>query len=89
MNDRDTLEAQVKAAIIRCLRMPMTPEDIQTDLPLFGDGLGLDSIDALEIVLELQRSFGVVVGDEHIGQSVLRSVRSIVDFIEASRQTAP
>ena len=61
----------------------------QDDMLLFGDGLGLDSIDALEIVLELQRSFAVVVTDEQMGQRVLRSVRTIVDFIEASRRAEP
>lgn len=88
MDAKDTLAAQVKAAIIRCLRMPITPEEIEDDMPLFDVGLGLDSIDALEIVLELQRSFGVEIGDEQVGQRVLRSVRSIVQFIETSRQTA-
>ena len=85
MTPSGTLEDQVKAAIVRCLRMPIAPGEIQAELPLFGDGLGLDSIDALEIVLELQRSFGVVVSDEQMGQRVLKSVRTIVDFIEASR----
>ncbi len=80
-----TLEQQVKAALVRCLRMPIRPEEIDADMPLFGEGLGLDSIDALEIVLELQRSFGVVVTDEQMGQRVLRSVRSIVEFVGASR----
>jgi len=65
--------------------MPITPGEIKAEMPLFGDGLGLDSIDALEIVLELQRSFGVVVTDEQMGQRVLRSVRTIVDFIESTR----
>jgi acyl carrier protein len=88
MDAKDTLAAQVKAAIIRCLRMPITPEEIDDEMPLFDVGLGLDSIDALEIVLELQRSFGVQIGDEQMGQRVLRNVRSIVEFIEASRQTA-
>jgi acyl carrier protein len=85
MDLQGTLEDQVKAAIVRCLRMPITPQEIQAEMPLFGDGLGLDSIDALEIVLELQRSFGVVVSDEQMGQRVLKSVRTIVDFIETSR----
>ncbi len=85
MDGQGTLEEQVKAAIVRCLRMPITPDEIQADMPLFGEGLGLDSIDALEIVLELQRSFGVVVSDEQMGQRVLRSVRTIVDFIDATR----
>ena len=85
MDLQGTLEDQVKAAIVRCLRMPITPQEIQAEMPLFGDGLGLDSIDALEIVLELQRSFGVVVSDEQMGQRVLKSVRTIVAFIETSR----
>jgi acyl carrier protein len=85
MEPQGTLEDQVKAAIVRCLRMPIAPEDVDANMPLFGEGLGLDSIDALEIVLELQRSFGVVVSDEQMGQRVLRSVRTIVDFIESAR----
>ena len=85
MDGQETLEDQVKAAIVRCLRMPIAPSEIQADMPLFGEGLGLDSIDALEIVLELQRSFGVVVSDEQMGQRVLRSIRTIVDFVESSR----
>ena len=73
---------------MRCLRMPITPEEITDDMPLFGEGLGLDSIDALEIVLELQRSFGVEISDEQVGERVLRSVSTIVEFIESSRETA-
>ena len=85
MDPQGTLEDQVKSAIVRCLRMPIAPNEIETDMLLFGEGLGLDSIDALEIVLELQRTFGVVVNDEHMGQRVLRSVHSIVDFILSTR----
>ena len=85
MDGQGTLEDQVKTAIVRCLRMPIAPNEIQADMPLFGEGLGLDSIDALEIVLELQRSFGVVVSDEQMGQRVLRSVKTIVEFIESTR----
>lgn len=85
MDGHEPLVGQVKAAIVRCLRMPITAEEIQDDMPLFGEGLGLDSIDALEIVLELQRSFGVEIGDEQVGKRVLRDVNSIVEFIETSR----
>jgi len=88
MDPQDTLAQQVKTAIVRCLRMPITPDEIEDDMPLFEVGLGLDSIDALEIVLELQRSFGVEISDEQVGKRVLRSVRTIVDFIETSRQVA-
>ena len=85
MHSPDTLESQVKAAIVRCLKMPIAPEDIGDEMPLFGEGLGLDSIDALELVLELQRSFHIVVSDEQMGQRVLRNVRSIVTFIQEQR----
>ena len=88
MSAEETLESQVKAAIVRCLRMPIAAGDIQDEMPLFGDGLGLDSIDALEIVLELQRTFGVEITDEEVGQRVLRSVDTIVGFIETSREMA-
>jgi acyl carrier protein len=89
MDPQGTLEEQVKTAIVRCLRMPITPNELDTEMPLFGEGLGLDSLDALEIVLELQRTFHVVVTDEQMGQRVLRSVRTIVDFIESSRVASP
>jgi acyl carrier protein len=88
MDGQDTLAQQVKAAIVRCLRMPITPEEITDDMPLFGEGLGLDSIDALEIVLELQRTFHVEISDEEVGKRVLRSVGTIIGFIETSRRTA-
>jgi acyl carrier protein len=88
MDLQDTLADQVKTAIVRCLRMPIKPEEIMDDMPLFDEGLGLDSIDALEIVLELQRSFGVEITDEQVGKRVLRSVGSIVQFIETSREIA-
>jgi acyl carrier protein len=88
MDGQDILTAQVKAAIVRCLRMPIKPEEIEADMPLFAEGLGLDSIDALEIVLELQRSFGLEITDEEVGKRVLRSVSTIVEFIESSREMA-
>ena len=84
MNVQDTLAAQVKAAIVRCLRMPIAPDEIQDEMPLFDQGLGLDSIDALEIVLELQRSFNVEIADEEVGRRVLRNVSTIVKFIETT-----
>ena len=88
MDGQDLLAGEVKAAIVRCLRMPIKPEEIGSDIALFDEGLGLDSIDALEIVLELQRSFGVEITDEEVGKRVLRNVRTIVAFIEQHREIA-
>jgi acyl carrier protein len=82
----DNLKPQIKEAIVRSLRLTIAPQEIQDEVPLFGEGLGLDSIDALELVLELERSFGVVISDEQMGNRVLRSVNSIAQFIEASKQ---
>ena len=80
---------QVKEAIVRCLRLPLAPQDIADDVSLFGDGLGLDSIDALELVLELERLFGVKISDEQLGRRVLRSVSTIVELIEQTKGRAP
>ena len=88
MDNGSTLAGEVKTAIVRCLRMPIKPEEIEDAMPLFDEGLGLDSIDALEIVLELQRSFGVEISDENVGKRVLRSVSTIVAFIESQRAAA-
>ena len=84
----DTLRTDIKQAIVRALKLPMQPDEIDDAAPLFGEGLGLDSIDALELVLEIERSFGVVIGDEETGGTVLQSVDSIATFIEAQRKTA-
>lgn len=85
-DERATLKSELKQAIIRALRLPMTPEDIGDSVPLFGEGLGLDSIDVLEIVLELERTFGVQIRDEQTGTEVLRSIDTIADFVIRSRE---
>ena len=87
-NTSDTLKADIKQAIVRSLRLPITAEEIGDDTPLFGEGLGLDSIDVLELVLELERSFGVLIGDEKTGIEVLRSVDTIAAFILKQRTDA-
>ena len=84
----DELKSQIKQAIVRSLKLPIDPNEIDSAAPLFGAGLGLDSIDALELVLELERSFGVVVGDEQTGGQVLRSVDAIAEFITTQRAGA-
>jgi acyl carrier protein len=67
----------------------MQPEDIGDGMSLFGEGLGLDSIDVLEIVLELERAFGVTIADQETGAKVLLSVDTIAAFIETSRGGTP
>jgi acyl carrier protein len=79
------LKQEIKHAIVRALKLPVDPEEIEDSAALFGEGLGLDSIDALELILELERSFGVVVSDEQTGGRVLQSVDAIAAFIEDAR----
>jgi len=81
----DSLKAEIKQAIVRSLRLPITAEEIGDSTPLFGTGLGLDSIDVLELVLEIERSFGVAIADEQTGMKVLVSVDAIADFITRER----
>jgi acyl carrier protein len=79
------LHLRIKEVIVRSLRLQMSPAEIADDITLFGEGLGLDSIDALELVLEIERTFGVAVGDEETAKRVLRSVNSIAEFINETR----
>lgn len=82
------LALSVKKMIIKSLNLEdITPEDIDTDAPLFGDGLGLDSIDALELGLALKNTFGVSISpeSENVKQHFY-SVASLVSFIESERQ---
>ena len=79
------LYLRIKEVIVRSLRLQMSPAEIADDITLFGEGLGLDSIDALELVLEIERTFGVAVGDEETAKRVLRSVNSIAEFINETR----
>ena len=78
----DELIPRVKQLIIDSLRIEgMSPHDIETDAPLFGDGLGLDSIDALQLVVGMENSFGVVVPDATVGSKVFQSVRTMAEYI--------
>jgi len=86
-DERTRLKHELKQAIVRGLRLPIPAEEIEDAAPLFGEGLGLDSIDALELVLELERSFGVQVRDEETGAAVLRSIDTIADFVLRQRST--
>ena len=85
--ESDPFKTEIKQAIIRSLRLPITAADIGDDVPLFGEGLGLDSIDVLELVLELERAFGASITDEETGTRVLRTVNSIAEFVRANGNT--
>jgi acyl carrier protein len=78
----EELIAEVKQLIIERLKLEeITAADIITDAPLFGEGLGLDSIDALELVIGLEKEYGVSIPDAEVGKKVFQSVRTIAQYI--------
>ena len=86
MNDTDTLVNTLKAQIISSLKLSdVKPDDIDTDAPLVGGGLGLDSIDTLELLVLLEKEYGVTVPDINIGKKVFASVRSLASYIQENR----
>lgn len=83
------LNTQIKQGMVRSLRLPIAWEEIGDDMPLFDGGLGLDSIDVLELVLEIERLFGVAITDEQTGMRVLRSVNTIAEYVRSQRPGPP
>jgi acyl carrier protein len=86
MTQMDKLMADLKEQIIEQLNLQdVKPEDIGDDQALFGDGLGLDSIDALELIVLLQQKYKVKLSNAEDGPKIFRSVRTIAGFIESSK----
>jgi len=81
-----SLKDEIKTHIIEQLNLEdLTVADITDDEPLFGDGLGLDSIDALELIVLLDTHFGVKIADPEQGKEIFTSVNSMAEFIEKNR----
>ena len=82
----ENLELQLKQQIIEALNLEeITADEIATDAPLFGDGLGLDSIDALEITLLLEKHYGIRLANPAQAQPIFYSVATLADFIRKNR----
>lgn len=79
----EDLILKLKKEILNVLnREDITPEDIETEAPLFGDGLGLDSIDALELIVLLEENYGVKIEDPKEGRKIFNSVKTIAEYIQ-------
>ena len=84
-----TLHQRIKEMLVKNLMLQVTPEQIGDDLPLFGPGgLGLDSIDALELVVSMEKTFGVGVPNSEVAATALRSVNTIHDYIVEKQSQA-
>jgi len=82
----DELVVELKKEIIKVLNLEgMTPDDIADDDELFGEGLGLDSIDALELIVLLEKNYGIKLKDPAQGKEIFKSVRIMAEFIQANR----
>lgn len=82
----DELIQKLKEEIIDQLNLEdLNPEDIGDDEMLFGENIGLDSIDALELIVLLEKSYGIKIENPEVGKKVFSSVRSIAEFIEENR----
>ncbi len=81
------LISSLKEQIIEQLNLEdLTPEDIDEKDPLFGDGLGLDSIDALELIVLLEREYGIKVENPADGKKIFYSIETMAGFIEKNRK---
>jgi len=77
------LKEQLKRQIIKFLNLTdLTPADIKDDEPLFGDGLGLDSIDSLELIVLLKKEYGIDIRDPREGRKVLVDVATMAEYIQ-------
>jgi acyl carrier protein len=80
------LKQQLKKQIVEFLNLiNVKPEDIKDDEPLFGTGLGLDSIDSIELIVLLSREYGVNIQDPKEGRKVLVDINTMADYIEKHR----
>ena len=90
MNNPAELKTQIKLLLVENLMLQSKPEEIADDLPLFGPGsLGLDSVDALQIVVALDKNYGLKIPDPEAAKIILQSVNTIAAAVEARLAAKP
>ena len=83
----DKLIGKLKVQIIEQLNLEdMEPEDIEIEEPLFGNGLGLDSIDALELIVLLEKEYGIKIQNPKDGQKIFYSIKTMAEYITAHQK---
>ncbi len=83
----DALIDKLKGEIIEQLNLEdLKKEDIDNDAPLFGEGLGLDSIDALELIVLLEKNYGIKVANPQDGKKIFVSIRTMAEYIQANKK---
>ena len=83
MNDAIELKAQLKRMLVENLMLQIAPEEIADDQPLFGpDGLGLDSVDALQLVVALDKNYGLKFSDAEVARKAMQTVQTITAAIQ-------
>lgn len=84
MADIEELKLQIKQAMVEELMLPQSAEEIDSDTPIFSaDGLGLDSVDALQLVVAIEKRFGLKLPDAAAARETLRSVNTIAEAVMA------
>jgi acyl carrier protein len=84
--DPIALEREIAQLIVQGLNLPIAPEQVDPEAPLYGEGLGLDSIDILEIALIVSKQYGVVLrADDQENQRIFRSLRHFAHYVAAHR----
>ena len=82
----EELILELKKKIIDALNLEeMTPDDIDTDDALFGEGLGLDSIDALELIVLMEKEYGIKLANPAEGKEIFKSIRTIAEYVSSHR----
>jgi len=86
IQQRERILDGVRQILIKNLQVLRLPDEIDPDTPLFGSGLGLDSVDAVELMVSLESEFGVIIPNDSEGRAALRTLNTLVDLVMAGQE---